>query len=158
MSMAANNIVLSFFDGMLILYAVVLSVAYLSLAAISIFGMRAYLRYSARFDYRGILSSPLAPGISLLAPAYNEGNTIIDNVKSLLSVMYNNLEVVIINDGSKDNTMEKLIDGFLLEKVPYHITYKIATEGSTGRLQIQETGHSRSLPSWTKGMEAKQMR
>ena len=127
MSLAANNIVLSFFDGMLILYAVILSAAYLSLSAISIFGMRAYLRYSARFDYRGILSSPLAPGISLLAPAYNEGNTIIDNVKSLLSIMYNDLEVVIINDGSKDNTMEKLIDGFLLEKVPYHISYKIGT-------------------------------
>lgn len=41
--------------------------------------------------------------------------------------MYNNLEVIIINDGSKDDTLQKLIEGFSLEKVHYHVQQKIAT-------------------------------
>lgn len=41
--------------------------------------------------------------------------------------MYNNLEVIIINDGSKDDTLQKLIEAFSLEKVHYYVQQKIAT-------------------------------
>lgn len=46
------------------------------------------------------------PFISILAPAYNEGVTIRDSVQSLLELDYPNYEIIIINDGSKDNTAE----------------------------------------------------
>ena len=45
-------------------------------------------------------------GVSVVAPAYNEEATIIENIRSLLSLHYGNYEVIIINDGSKDNTVE----------------------------------------------------
>lgn len=56
-----------------------------------------------------------APGVSLLAPAYNESATIGASIRSLLSVNYPNLEVVVINDGSSDDTFEVLRRSFRLE-------------------------------------------
>ena len=109
-------------------YSVAISFSYLLLAVISLFALNAYLKKARLVDYKYILNSPFAPGISLLAPAYNEELTIIDNVKSLLSIMYNNLEVIIINDGSKDQTLQKLIDGFDLVQVNYHVHYDLKTK------------------------------
>jgi poly-beta-1,6-N-acetyl-D-glucosamine synthase len=106
-------------NTLVFIYAITIAFSYLTLAVISIVEMRAYMNRNSFIDYKYILSSPLAPGISLVAPAYNEGLTIIDNVKSLLSLMYNNYEVIIINDGSKDDTMAKLIPAFNLVRVNY---------------------------------------
>lgn len=66
-----------------------------------------------------IKSSPFLSGISVLAPAFNEGLTIIQNVKSLLSLDYPNYEVVVINDGSTDDSLEKLTREFSLVRVDF---------------------------------------
>ena len=58
----------------------------------------------------------LLPKVSILAPAYNEELSIIESVTSLLNLKYPNYEVVVINDGSKDATLQTLIDHFHLEK------------------------------------------
>lgn len=75
-----------------------------------------------------VLSSPVAPGISLLAPAYNEAATIESSVRAFLALRYPNLEVVVVNDGSTDTTMEVLIRQFDL--VPIHTVYwrRVATK------------------------------
>jgi biofilm PGA synthesis N-glycosyltransferase PgaC len=110
------------------IYAVTIALAYLTLAIISVVEMRKYIRKNKFVDYKMILASPFAPGISLIAPAYNEGLTIIDNVKSLLSIQYNNYEVIIINDGSKDDTIAKLIPAFDLVKVNYDYQASISAK------------------------------
>src|SRR5690349_14206353 len=65
-----------------------------------------------------ILGSPAAPRISILAPAYNEEATIEDSVRSLLALFYANLEIVVINDGSKDKTIGVLERVFELVPIP----------------------------------------
>ena len=49
------------------------------------------------------------PMVSILVPAYNEGKVIEASVKSLLSLDYPNYEVIIINDGSTDDTLKKIL-------------------------------------------------
>jgi len=56
-----------------------------------------------------------APPIALLAPAYNEAPTVVESVRSLLSIRYPEFEIVVINDGSTDATLETLIDTFSLK-------------------------------------------
>ncbi|HEU4558853.1 MAG TPA: glycosyltransferase [Longimicrobium sp.] len=68
-----------------------------------------------------MLGSRVVPGISMLAPAYNEAATIGESVRALLALYYPNLEVVVVNDGSKDETMAVLIDQFDL--APIHPIY-----------------------------------
>jgi len=62
--------------------------------------------------WRRSLSS--APPIALLAPAYNEAATIENSIRSLLCLEYPNFEVIVINDGSKDATMDVLRAAFQL--------------------------------------------
>lgn len=109
-----------------LIYALVISSSYLILAILSIYEMRKYMVKTSFVDYRQILSSPLAPSISMVAPAYNEGLTIIDNVKSLLSIEYNNYDVIIVNDGSKDDSIVKMIEAFDLEKTDFYIDRKLS--------------------------------
>jgi len=63
-----------------------------------------------------IVSATDIPSVTVIAPAYNEGFTIVENVKSLLSIQYPYYELILVNDGSKDDSLQKLIDEFDLEK------------------------------------------
>jgi len=61
--------------------------------------------------------SDQAPSISLLAPAFNEELTIVESIRSLLSLQYPDFEVLVINDGSRDGTLARVIAEFGLERV-----------------------------------------
>lgn len=87
-----------------------------------------YKKKNSFIDYSSIISSPLAPSVTILAPSYNEGNTIIENIRSLLSLHYGDFDVIIINDGSKDDTMEKIVKHYHLVKVDFFVNYIIPTK------------------------------
>lgn len=55
--------------------------------------------------------------ISIIVPAYNEEASIVENVRSMLALHYPNFEVIVVNDGSRDATMAKLIEAFDLTPV-----------------------------------------
>jgi cellulose synthase/poly-beta-1,6-N-acetylglucosamine synthase-like glycosyltransferase len=77
-------------------------------------------RYTSRSnarDLRRLIRSPLAPPISVLVPGYNEAAGIADSVRSLLALEYPVFEVVVINDGSTDGTVDRLIDVFDLHEI-----------------------------------------
>jgi biofilm PGA synthesis N-glycosyltransferase PgaC len=98
---------------------------YLVLTVFSAISLRLYLRKNSYVDYNSIVSSPLAPTLSVIAPAFNESRTIIDNIRTLLSLYYNNYEVIVVNDGSTDDSLQKMIDTYELEKVNYYFDYRI---------------------------------
>ena len=66
-----------------------------------------------------------SPPIALLAPAFNEAMTISQSVRSLLSLHYPNFEVIVINDGSTDETLQVLIDVFDLKPLHRHFDLAI---------------------------------
>lgn len=69
--------------------------------------------------------SPYACGVSIIAPAYNEERTIVENVNSLLQQDYPTFEVIVVNDGSTDETLERMIVNFDLVAVPYQYIERI---------------------------------
>jgi cellulose synthase/poly-beta-1,6-N-acetylglucosamine synthase-like glycosyltransferase len=69
-----------------------------------------------------VLGSPLAPTISVLAPVRNEAATIGERIQALLTLQYPNHEVVVIDDGSTDATLDALREHFQL--VPVHPIYQ----------------------------------
>ena len=102
---------------------------------IGIYALGAVLRYKKEntfTDYSVIAANPNAPVFSVIAPAYNEGMTIVENVRSLLSLYYHNLEIIIVNDGSKDDSIQKLIEAYELESMAYFIQGKIETNTVRG--------------------------
>lgn len=68
-----------------------------------------------------MLSSRTTPPVSIVIPAYNEVVGIVDSVRSMSLLKYPRFEIVVVNDGSTDATLEALIEAFGLEKVtiPY---------------------------------------
>lgn len=61
-----------------------------------------------------LTSAGVAPPISLLVPAYNEEAVIVQSVRSMLTLEYPQIEVIVVNDGSKDGTLQAMIEGFQL--------------------------------------------
>ncbi|MCW2920912.1 MAG: hypothetical protein JWL76_786 [Thermoleophilia bacterium] len=74
-----------------------------------------------------IMRSPLAPSIAVVSPAWNESAGIVDSVRSLLALEYPNFEVVVVNDGSSDDTLQRLVDAFDMEPVEYAYAPDVAT-------------------------------
>lgn len=79
--------------------------------------MRRHLLESWHESRWRLLGSAATPTISLLAPAYNEARTVTQSLRSLLTLQYPNLEVVVINDGSSDETIAVLQRDFDLVAV-----------------------------------------
>jgi peptidoglycan-N-acetylglucosamine deacetylase len=114
------------------IYSTLLLLSYIAIAIFSIGETRKYIHKNSFTDYRILASSTHAPSVSILAPAYNEGMTIVENIRSLLSIYYVNLEVIVINDGSKDDCLQKMIQAYDLEKIDYFVDYKIQTKEVRG--------------------------
>ncbi|MEZ0536883.1 glycosyltransferase [Caldicellulosiruptoraceae bacterium PP1] len=95
-------------------YILILNTIYVVLLLISLIGIIVYIRNKIAGRIVEVIASDLAPPVSLLVPAYNEQETIVKAVKSFLQIEYPEFEVVVINDGSKDDTLEKLKNEFNL--------------------------------------------
>lgn len=103
------------FNLFIFIFAIFIMSSYIILALISIRSLKDYLWANNFINYDILLSSEHSPPLSLIAPAYNEGKTIEENIQSLLSLNYSNYEVIIVNDGSKDNSMEIMQKAYQLE-------------------------------------------
>lgn len=130
--MTISTIIFILLTYLIFSYAVVLVLSYIGIGVFSIGETRDYMHENDFTDYRLLASSPHAPSVSILAPAYNEGATVIENVRSLLSLYYSNIEILIINDGSKDDSLQKLIDAYDLEQVDFYVNYRIPTKQVRG--------------------------
>lgn len=106
-------------------YSLAIIVSYVFLLYMSYRYAKNYRRWTLDYVQQMVETSPFSPGVSIVAPAYNEGVNIVENVTSLLHQKYPKFEVVIVNDGSTDDTLEKLIEHFCLVEVPYDYVYHI---------------------------------
>lgn len=110
------NLITEVVSWLFLAYGVIVCSGYIFSAFFSFFEIRDYKRSNGLKDEISLLQSTSLPSISILAPAYNEEANIVENVRSLLTVNYPSCEIVVINDGSKDGTLDKLIESFHLVK------------------------------------------
>ena len=69
-------------------------------------------------DLQKLMLSDALPPLTIMVPAHNEGETIETSVTAMLTLEYRQYEVVVVNDGSKDDTIQHLRDAFDLYEVP----------------------------------------
>jgi cellulose synthase/poly-beta-1,6-N-acetylglucosamine synthase-like glycosyltransferase len=122
-----NDVVLAIAIASLVYFAV-LNGLYIVFTAIAWDDVSRHLR---RRRYRGgaaVFASPLTPGISLLLPAYNEEIGIVESVRSLLALRYPKLELIVVDDGSSDGTLDRLREAFALVPVRKALRQGVETQ------------------------------
>jgi peptidoglycan-N-acetylglucosamine deacetylase len=88
-----------------------------------------------RLRHRKIPARKYAPRVAVLIPAYNEETVIVRTIRSVLNSDYANLRVIVIDDGSTDNTFDVARDAY-------------RKEIATGRLMVlskQNAGKAEAL-------------
>ena len=113
-----------FFGG----YAFVLNMVYFGLlffAAIAVVRQENSLRIK---PLKMLFHEGMLPSISIIVPAYREEATIVQNVNSLMNLRYPDFEVIVVNDGSPDNTIPRLIQAFELERSDVFVHGYIGTQ------------------------------
>lgn len=99
---------------LVLVYVVGIEVQLLAIGVISLRQLR-HDRYLARYGALDeMLSSDTSPPVSIIVPAYNEAAGIVEAVRSMTMLRYPRFEIVVVNDGSTDDTLEVLIDAFRL--------------------------------------------
>ena len=100
-----------------LVYFAALNGTYVVFTAIAWREVTRHLRASAYSGIDEAFASPLTPPVSVLLPAFDEEAGIVESVRSLLALRYPELEVVVVNDGSGDATLERLEEAFELVSV-----------------------------------------
>ncbi|HEA66468.1 MAG TPA: glycosyltransferase [Desulfobacterales bacterium] len=91
-------------------------------------------------SYEGLdiaMASPFTPPISIIVPAYNEEKTIVESIKSLMNLKFPRFEIVVVNDGSGDNTLSTLNDAFDLKRVDINYLSRISTAPIRGLYEVK---------------------
>lgn len=99
----------------LFVYYLLSNIVYLVLLITAIIKNAAHRARLASFRLEHLRVSPFTPPVTLLVPAHNEEQFIVESVRSLLSIDYPDLEVIVINDGSLDSTLEQLKHAYRLK-------------------------------------------
>ncbi len=113
-------------------YFIALNSIYLGLFAVSLFEVLRFVRRTFFSDYRQIMQSEMTWPISVLVAAHDEEKTIVETVRSLLMANYGEFEVVVVNDGSTDATLERLAKAFELRRMDRVYRRAIPTEPVRG--------------------------
>jgi cellulose synthase/poly-beta-1,6-N-acetylglucosamine synthase-like glycosyltransferase len=98
-------------------YYGIFNLLYSILLTISLFVILRYIKRIKYIPFTDYRNSPKTPPVSLIIPAFNEERIIIRTIRFALAVDYSAFEVIVINDGSKDKTLETIIDAFQLNKI-----------------------------------------
>ena len=113
--------VLMLLNQLIVVYYVFALCAYGFLIIAALWSNRRHRKFLKASVLETLMDSSYTPPVSILVPAYNEAVTISETVRSLLKLRYPEIEVVVINDGSSDDTLETLSRNFDL--VPFRWVY-----------------------------------
>lgn len=119
-------------DFAILLYFIAINLAYITLVTCATWELVIHILRIRGESRARIMGSAVTPSISILAPAYNEEATIAESVTALLALHYANVELVVINDGSPDTTLDVLKQRFDLTPIHTIVWKRIETKPVRG--------------------------
>lgn len=116
------------FNMSVIGYFLLLHGSYLVLTLFAFRALRRSTLSMSSFEAADLANARDMPAVTLISPAYNEEPTCVESIRSLLNLQYASLEIVVVNDGSADRTLDRMKDAFALEPTPRAPVAKLNTQ------------------------------
>lgn len=110
--------VVFFFNVLILIYYIYVNGVYLLLNILAFFRIKNLLRFNPFYRKKQAWTAPFSRPITLVVPAFNEEKNIITSLRALLQLFYPKYEVILVNDGSTDSTLQRLIEEFNLKISP----------------------------------------
>ncbi|MFZ0959734.1 MAG: glycosyltransferase [Terriglobia bacterium] len=111
----------SYFDDWVTIFnLVVLSYFFLGngiYTVLMLISLRATWVHMRQMNYQGLDAlrrSPLTPPVTIIIPAWNEQDVIVNSVRSALRADFPDVQVIVVDDGSTDMTLDRLVQSFEL--------------------------------------------
>jgi cellulose synthase/poly-beta-1,6-N-acetylglucosamine synthase-like glycosyltransferase len=117
-------------DYAILTYFVLINTSYLVLIVLAWIEFTHHLRRVPFAGHEETYRSQLTQPVSVLVPAYNESAGIVQSVQAMLALRYPVFEVIVIDDGSTDDTFERLDEEYDLIEVPRVIPDSVPTRGA----------------------------
>ncbi|HYN94930.1 MAG TPA: glycosyltransferase [Pilimelia sp.] len=123
-------------DVLIFGYFVAINTSYLALLVFAGMEFVSHRRRSAFTGADDMFRSPLTMPISVIVPAYNEGAGIVPAVQAITALRYPRFEIVVVDDGSSDDTFERLRQQFDLVQVPRMVPRDVAFTGAVQSVHV----------------------
>lgn len=122
-------------------YSITANGVYIALLGFSYLGAKKQNAFWSIKHLRFLFKRGVLPSVSIIAPAYNEEAGIVESVNSLLNMQYPDYEVIVVNDGSSDATLGRMIHAFALERVD------AVASGKIGAMPVRGVYANGSMPN-----------
>ena len=139
-----QNLLIDVATWFILAYFIALNTGYLILNLLSL-GSLHRGRQEKLLEELPQIFTGLDPAISVLVPAYNEEAGIAASIRSMLQLAYSDFEIIVINDGSKDSTLEVLTREFKLQPFPEAIHARLETQPIRGTYRSTLHGNLRVI-------------
>ena len=143
-----RQVVTAIMDGVqipIIGYFLLINSSYLMLILLA---GSASLRHTRRLPHGGrqeALGGRLTPGVSVIMPAHNEAVSIVAAVQAMLSLRYPRHEVIVVDDGSTDDTVARLAEAFNLVEVDRSVPDDVPVRAAVRFVAVPRDGRTRLL-------------
>ena len=119
-------------EGLILAYFLLINTFYFLFSVLSLGGILRYRRLAAFVRFGEVFRMPIVRPISVVVPAFNEAAGITESVRSFLSLRYPVFEVIVVNDGSTDATLARLVEAFDLRPTKTVFRRSLATRPVRG--------------------------
>ena len=106
-----------FFAWFIMVYMLIVITFYSVVMLISVVQLRKEYKLDRHKSYSDYTEDIYTKPVSIIVPAFNEEAGIVHSIRSLLSINYPTFEIVIVNDGSTDGTLERLIEQYDMKEI-----------------------------------------
>ncbi len=126
-----------------LVYFLVINTSYLLLIGLAAWDLVHHRRRAEHAGHDETVASQLAPGVSVIVPAYNEEAGIVTSVQAMLALRYPRHEVVVVDDGSTDGTSDRLRAAFDLVPVERELPTDVPTRAAVTEVLVPRSGRTR---------------